>query len=154
MLRHRCCTTAATFFSTFDDDDADSLGLSGEISTTLTGLPRLSTLTSAGTASVAVMARWPCRSHGSSAHSLTFDTSTSLTLGLVGEIPPQLGNLSRLVSLNLSSFDLYSRDLSWLKSLASFQHLDMSLNAPLAWQRHVNMLPSLCELSLSDCGLM
>ncbi|URE12902.1 LRR receptor-like serine threonine-protein kinase [Musa troglodytarum] len=50
-----------------------------------------------------------------------------------GAIPPQLGNLSSLRSLDLNSYGLSTDGLHWLSP--------------------VNMLSSLKELQLSDCGL-
>ncbi|KAI4986116.1 hypothetical protein ZWY2020_018746 [Hordeum vulgare] len=65
-----------------------------------------------------------------------------------GRIPPHLGNLSHLVSLDLS-FQLHgfcSPDLTWLSRLRKLQYLDMSevdLSANVNWADVVNMLPSL-----------
>ncbi|VAI24251.1 unnamed protein product [Triticum turgidum subsp. durum] len=75
-----------------------------------------------------------------------------------GRIPHHLGNLSNLVSLDLSSQlpGCYSPDLSWLSRLRKLQYLAMStvdLSASIDWTHAVNMLPSLVTLELANCGL-
>ncbi|XP_058076462.1 receptor-like protein EIX1 [Magnolia sinica] len=77
--------------------------------------------------------------------------------GFRGRIPHQLGNLSKLISLKLSSFSLSAKNLWWLTSLPSLNYLHMSfVNLSMAshdWVHVMNMSPSLVELSLFDCGL-
>ncbi|CAL4903262.1 unnamed protein product [Urochloa decumbens] len=75
-----------------------------------------------------------------------------------GRVPPQLGNLTKLVYLDIHSdyFDPYSSDLSWLASLHSLEHLDMSgvnLSASVDSLHVVNNLPNLRVLYLGNCGL-
>ncbi|KAG2688926.1 hypothetical protein I3760_09G116000 [Carya illinoinensis] len=81
-----------------------------------------------------------------------------------GVITPHLGNLSRLqyVDLNsLSFFDIFSRleveSLHWLAGFPSLKYLSMShvvnLYKASDWLQAVNVLPSLSELHLGDCGL-
>ncbi|KAM4077901.1 hypothetical protein ACJW30_12G175100 [Castanea mollissima] len=88
---------------------------------------------------------------------------TSLNLshsGFVGVIPPQLGNLSNLLYLNLdqgNSFPgFYVNNLQWLSGLPLLQHLDMSrvnLRKASDWLQLTNTLPSLFELRLSSSQL-
>ncbi|XP_058076468.1 receptor-like protein EIX1 [Magnolia sinica] len=78
--------------------------------------------------------------------------------GFSGRIPHQLGNLTKLISLKLSSeYSLSAKNLWWLTSLPSLNYLDMSyVNLSMAshdWVHVMNMSPSLVELSLFDCGL-
>ncbi|XBH96053.1 hypothetical protein VPH35_086522 [Triticum aestivum] len=73
-----------------------------------------------------------------------------------GRIPPHLGNLSNLVSLDLSIFGCYSPDLVWVRHLQKLQYLYMDgvdLSAVVNWTHAVNMLPSLLVLTLAGCGL-
>ncbi|XP_040247054.1 receptor-like protein EIX2 [Aegilops tauschii subsp. strangulata] len=73
-----------------------------------------------------------------------------------GRIPPHLGNLSNLVSLDLSILGCCSPDLLWVTHLQKLQHLDMAevdLSAAVNWTHDVNMLPSLVTLELTSCGL-
>jgi len=72
---------------------------------------------------------------------------------MVGTIPPQLGNLSSLISLDLS---LNSWLIDWLIHLSSLRQLDMSylnLSKIVNWPDKINMLPSLSDLRLSYCEL-
>ncbi|XP_058076454.1 receptor-like protein EIX1 [Magnolia sinica] len=74
-----------------------------------------------------------------------------------GSIPHQLGNLTKLISLKLSSASLSAKNLWWLTSLPSLNYLDMSeVNLSMAghdWVHVMNKFPSLVELYLPDCGL-
>ncbi|KAG6695857.1 hypothetical protein I3842_09G118000 [Carya illinoinensis] len=82
-----------------------------------------------------------------------------------GVITPHLGNLSRLQYLDLNSlsfFDIFSRleveSLHWLAGFPSLKYLSMShvvnLYKASDWLQAVNVLPSLSELHLGDCGLL
>ncbi|XP_058075929.1 receptor-like protein EIX2 [Magnolia sinica] len=77
--------------------------------------------------------------------------------GFSGSIPHQLGNLSKLISLKLSSSSLSAKNLRWLTTLPSLKYLDLTyVNLSMAshdWVHVMNMSPSLVELSLQDCGL-
>ncbi|XP_059461439.1 receptor-like protein EIX2 [Corylus avellana] len=76
-----------------------------------------------------------------------------------GTIPQWFGNLSSLISLDLSSnFPRLIEDhnLDWLFNLSSLRHLDMgyvNLSKVVNWPDKVNMLPSLLHLSLFYCEL-
>ncbi|KAF8407309.1 hypothetical protein HHK36_006436 [Tetracentron sinense] len=76
-----------------------------------------------------------------------------------GTIPPHLGNLSRMLYLDLhtESNELSMNGLEWLFGLSSLEHLnlggvDLSM-ATSNWVQAVNMLPSLLDLHLPSCSL-
>ncbi|XP_062218830.1 receptor-like protein EIX2 [Phragmites australis] len=135
--------------------DDGSPGLSGDISPALLRLPQLEHLDLSRNSLGGGMGTPLPRFLGSLSSLRYLNLSCT---DISGEVPPQLGNLSRLVVLDLSSYlvGLYSGDLSWLTGLSSLEYLDMSLvnlNASVVWARAVNMLPSVRVLALSDCGL-
>ncbi|KAJ9678949.1 hypothetical protein PVL29_020994 [Vitis rotundifolia] len=72
-------------------------------------------------------------------------------------VPTQLGNLSNLLSLDLSlNFLVQSGDLGWLSHLSSLRFLDLSLvdlGAAIHWSQAINKLPYLVHLNLSGCFL-
>jgi len=71
-----------------------------------------------------------------------------------GGVPPQLGNLSELQRLDLSSMGgTNSTDLSWLTRLSSIQYLNLNevnLSIVEAWPHVMNMIPSLRVLDVSS----
>lgn len=76
-----------------------------------------------------------------------------------GEVPPHLGNLSKLQYLDLGSQDLgpklYSTDITWIKGLP-LQYLGMSsvnLSMITDWPHVLNSIPSLRVVDLSSCSL-
>ncbi|XP_059589593.1 receptor-like protein EIX2 isoform X2 [Vitis vinifera] len=72
-------------------------------------------------------------------------------------VPTQLGNLSNLLSLDLSdNYLLNSGNLEWLSRLSSLRHLDLSsvnLSEAIHWSQAINKLPSLIHLDLQHCYL-
>nr|XP_051209121.1 receptor-like protein EIX2 isoform X2 [Lolium perenne] len=78
-----------------------------------------------------------------------------------GRIPPHIGNLSNLLSLQLNSNQEsqvipHSHDLAWVSSLRKLRVLSMSevdLSAAVDWFQAVHLLPSLIHLDLVSCGL-
>jgi len=74
-----------------------------------------------------------------------------------GGVPPQLGNLSELQHLDLSSMGgTNSTDLSWLTRLSSIQYLNLNevnLSIVEDWPHVMNMIPSLRVLDVSSCSL-
>lgn len=77
--------------------------------------------------------------------------------GFAGIIPPNLGNLSHLQSLDLKYLSLHVENLQWLAGLVSLKHLTMdTVDLSLVgtnWVNALNQLPSLIELHLSSCNL-
>uniref|UniRef100_A0A8R7V8J6 Uncharacterized protein n=1 Tax=Triticum urartu TaxID=4572 RepID=A0A8R7V8J6_TRIUA len=77
-----------------------------------------------------------------------------------GLVPPQLGNLSILVQLdiqgNIYGDYQYSKDISWLTRLRSLEHLNMcwvDLTGVADWVHTVGALPNLAVLISFCCGL-
>jgi Leucine-rich repeat (LRR) protein len=74
-----------------------------------------------------------------------------------GRIPPQIGNLSRLVYLDLRRGSMtYSENILWLARLSSLKYLDMSstnLSTAVDWIRAVSSLSSLEVLHLRSTDL-
>ncbi|KAF6997963.1 hypothetical protein CFC21_014133 [Triticum aestivum] len=83
------------------------------------------------------------------------------SLDFSGTVPHQLGNLTRLLYLDLRSYyglskELHQEDLLWLPQLSLLKHLDMSyvnLSTVIGWVDTVNKLAALEVLRLSSCSL-
>uniref|UniRef100_A0A0E0C4D8 non-specific serine/threonine protein kinase n=1 Tax=Oryza meridionalis TaxID=40149 RepID=A0A0E0C4D8_9ORYZ len=84
-------------------------------------------------------------------------------MGFYGRVLHQLGNLSNLQFLDITSrfYDgyppMHSADISWLARLPSLKYLDMSyvnLSSVVDWVRPVNMLSHLEVLRLTRCWIM
>lgn len=79
------------------------------------------------------------------------------SVGFVGTVPHQLGNLTDLHTLDLSSnINLVVKNLDWLSSLSSLRYLNLSglnLSKVVDWPQSINKLPNLLELQLSSCSL-
>ncbi|XP_042483029.1 receptor-like protein EIX2 [Macadamia integrifolia] len=79
--------------------------------------------------------------------------------GFSGAVPPSLGNLSSLQSLDVSSgfLSLMADSLQWVAGLSSLRHLAMNgVDLSMVgsnWVPILNRLPLLNELHLSLCGL-
>ncbi|KAL6840803.1 hypothetical protein ACP4OV_029329 [Aristida adscensionis] len=78
----------------------------------------------------------------------------------IGEVPPQLGNLSKLQYLDLGTkvlgSNLYSSDFTWLKNLPLLQYLNMrqvNLSRISDWPHMLNRIPSLRVIGLPFCSL-
>ncbi|XP_059627560.1 receptor-like protein EIX2 [Cornus florida] len=74
-----------------------------------------------------------------------------------GVIPHQLGNLSNLHHLRLEGWgNLYAHTLQWISGSSLLHHLyleNVILNKAHDWLQQINMLPSLIELHLVQCGI-
>nr|ACE86403.1 Cf2/Cf5-like disease resistance protein [Sorghum bicolor] len=130
--------------------------LRGKISSSLLQLRRLKHLDLSGNMLGGDMA--PIPEFMGSLKSLTHLNLSNMKF--FGRVPPQLGNLTRLVYLDIHTdyfhFFAYSPDVSWLENLHSLEHLDMgyvNLSAAVNWIHSVNTLPNLRVLHLSFCGL-
>ncbi|KAM0907723.1 hypothetical protein ACQ4PT_015939 [Festuca glaucescens] len=78
-------------------------------------------------------------------------------VGFHGRVPPQLGNLSNLVLLEMGNvYSLYSKDISWLARLRPLEYLSMAsidLSGVIDWVHTVAAVPNLVVLILSSCDL-
>ncbi|KAL1560859.1 receptor-like protein EIX1 [Salvia divinorum] len=72
-----------------------------------------------------------------------------------GIVPPQIGNLTHLKSLDLSLNSLKIENLDWLASLSLLSYLDLSQIdlSHINWLQHILSLHSLYELQLNSCNI-
>lgn len=77
--------------------------------------------------------------------------------GFGGIVPPNLGNLSHLLSLDLQHLSLHVENLQWVAGLNSLKHLAMNgvdlSPVGIDWVSGLNQLQSLIELHLHSCKL-
>ncbi|KAF2319624.1 hypothetical protein GH714_017674 [Hevea brasiliensis] len=77
--------------------------------------------------------------------------------GFIGTVPPNLGNISALRYLNVSSYPwmLTSDNLEWMKGLISLKYLAMNgvYLSQSDWVGALKMLPNLTFVHLSSCSL-
>lgn len=100
-----------------------------------------------------------CRWEGVSCHNITghvikLDLFSNF---LTGKISPYLGNLSNLQYLHLGGNRLTTDNLHFVAFLSSLKYLNMEgvtfVDKHENWLQSVNMIPSLVDFYLHDCGL-
>nr|XP_020196369.1 receptor-like protein EIX2 [Aegilops tauschii subsp. strangulata] len=131
--------------------------LRGKVSSSLLGLSHLKHLDLSG--NIVLGAGMAMPGFLGSLPSLTYLNLSEM--GFHGRVPPQLGNLSKLVQLDMRNYYdnyhiLYSDDISWLARLQSLEHLNMGyidLSRAVDWVHAVNALSNLVSLLLQDSRL-
>ncbi|EMS67398.1 Receptor-like protein 12 [Triticum urartu] len=139
------------------DDDPENHSLRGQLSPSLLALRRLKYLDLSQNYLLGDAKAMP--GFLGSLQSLTYLNLSNTDFH--GLVPPQLGNLSNLVQLDIQGDIMgagyqYSKDISWLARLRSLEHLNMgSIDLPevVDWVHTVGALPNLAVLILFQCGL-
>ncbi|XP_044452113.1 receptor-like protein EIX2 [Triticum aestivum] len=138
----------------YSDYDPENHSLRGQVSSSLLALRRLKYLDLSQNYLLGDAKAMP--GFLGSLQSLTYLNLSNMDFH--GLVPPQLGNLSNLVQLDIQGdiFGLYSNDISWLARLHSLEHLNMrwvDLTGVADWVHRVEVLPNLAVLILFCCGL-
>ncbi|KAF6986834.1 hypothetical protein CFC21_004547 [Triticum aestivum] len=138
------------------DDDPENHSLRGQLSPSLLALRRLKYLDLSQNYLLGDAKAMP--GFLGSLQSLTYLNLSNMDFH--GPVPPQLGNLSNLIQLDIQGSIFgdyqYSKDISWLARLRSLEHLNMgSVGLPevVDWVHTVGTLPNLAVLILFQCGL-
>ncbi|XP_071702705.1 receptor-like protein EIX2 [Rutidosis leptorrhynchoides] len=131
------------------EDDVSFLGLKGEIDSSLLSLRSLENLDLSGNS----FTRIP--EFIGSFKNLKYLNFADIEFDSP-EVPPQLGNLSNLQTLDLTDSSVSIKNTEWLSRLSSLKYLNLSyidLSESVNLLNNAIVLPSLVELHLVNCYL-